>query len=468
MTRKPPADAGPSAGGGSLDDLFGSGSFEEDPWGDAGPGRAPMSSNLELGDSDPGGSTADPFATYGSGNLDFDALDESAAPLPVDALQVDTLTSDLPPPPGRAARPRGVESALRVAQARELPSPDTPRGEELPIDALVAHEVSEYGEAPSGWLTAPLYAARVFTRRLELRREQQRLAAQLTVAERRRDEALAEFALALRPAIEAERTSAALLAEVQRLEGSSGEAREATRALKQEFEQKCGVLDQADFDLQLTLGGLTEQVAGFEQAATIAREAHRRATAKLQRAQIELRSLHEVAAREQASGQLTEATAERIATFERAQVQLAPDVQTTRDELVERERPLRACLSEVAAVEKQRGALARQRRELEAAYKEQLAQRGQSTDAANAELQRALTTVGRELLRRPGTVSIGEREVAPVAERVSRVVQAAQALELMVRAEQSYDAEAVRRGVRAVGTAIALVVLLLIARVAIA
>ncbi len=427
-----------------------------------------MSSNLELGDEAPGGKTVDPFATYGSGNLDFDVFDESAPPLQVDALQVDALTSDLPPPPGRAQRPRGVESALRVAHARELPSPDTPRGEELPIDPLVAHEVSEYGEAPSGWFAAPLYAARVLTRRLELRREQRRLSAQLTVAERRRDEALAAFALALRPAIEAEQAHAALLSEVQRVEHSSGEEREAARALKEEFEQKCAVLDQADFDHQLTLGGLTEQVSGLEQAAALAREAHRRATAKLQRAQIELRSLREVAGREQASGQLTEATLERIASFERSQAQLAPEVQATRDELAERERPLRACLSEVAVVEKQRGALARQRRELEAAYKEQLALRGQSTDAANAELQRALTAVGRELLRRPGTVSIGEREATPVAEQASRVAQAAQALELMVRAEQSYDRLAVRRGVQAVGAALALVLLLLIARVALA
>lgn len=477
--------------------MFGAGTFDADFFGDArGPalevddGRASparrsgvntsavSSGGLELDDNP--AAQADPFANYGSGNLDFGDFDDAPSGPggdPFDA-PLSLAERDLPAPahtgrasgphaasqPGRSS-PRASVGRIATAQPREYPLGDTPAPSDLPIDPIDVGLAADYGKPPSGWLMTPVYAWKVFMRRREIAEEIKRCSVRLKAAEGARDTALAEFAYALRPAIESDTAAVRMLGEVQSLEQAAGERQGTFQAVEQSFEEKCAALDQADIDYQLELEELRQRTSVLDHDASEARSAFKRVEIGYKRVEIELRAARERAARSAAEGADTSPAETEIAELETKRVGLLPELDTKRRELEAREAPLKENLDRVRAIERDRAALASERKQLEADFKRQASVRKAGVADVQAQVLTAMTEVGREILRRPGRVQVSEAQLSSLRPASDRVFDCAVELELWVRASESYEILGYRRGMQVILGSLGLFVLICVLRV---
>lgn len=480
-------------------DLFGAGTFDADFFGDtrgpalevdAGHGsaaahssvkpRPASSSGVELHDGAVG--NGDPFANYGSGNLDFGDFDDAPSgpgdPFDIPLSLAEPSLRDIPRPaheqrlgsgPRAAPRPgtSNPPSAGRIAvgQPREYPLGDTPAPSELAIDPIDVGLAADFGKPPSGWPLAAVYAWKVFMRRREIAHEIQRCSVRLKASEAARDTALAEFAQALRPAIEADTAAVRMLGEVQSLEQVAGDRLGTFQAVERAFEAKCGALDQADIDFQLELEELRQRTSVLDHDAAEARSAYKRAEIGYKRVEIELRAARERAARGAADGADCSHAEMEIAELELRLVALAPDVEAKSQALAAREAPLKETLERVRSIERDRAALASERKQAEADFKRQAAARRAGVSDVQGQVLAAMTEVGREILRRPGRVEVSEAQLSPVKAASDRVFDCAVELELWVRASASYEILGYRRGVQVIVGSVALFVLFCVLRI---
>lgn len=488
-----------TAPAGDPQDLFGAGTFDADYFG-SGPGgtldlndspggiigglgygneltlEGASASKLELGgDAIPSG--GDPFANYGSGNLDFGDFDDGLAPVQAGPQPLALFSPDLEPEADRSgeypSRPSqsGVHGRPRhqtlTALPREYPRGDTPAPNELPIDPVDVEVAADYGDAPKGWLTAPVYAWRVFLRRRELKSSIRLAEHRLASLETQRDKALAEFADALRPEIAADQLAARLLEPLREVEGRAGERSEAFAAVEHEFEQKCGALDQRDIDLQVEQEGLRQHISKLDHEAARVRERYQRAEVAFKRLHIELRSANEVIQRaaEGAAAAEPEAARRRAGELEAQIAAQTPQMHELKHELEMHERPLRDALHRMETLERERGSLSKERRALEEAFRKQTSVRARGLNEAHAEVVQALTEVGRQVLRNPGNLAVDEARLRPIKEHSERVYDAAVELELWARALFAFDQAAYRRGGQLIFGSIGLLVVVCIVRI---
>ncbi len=433
-------------------------------------------SNLELaGDSVP--TTGDPFANYGSGNLDFGDFDEALPPVQAGPQPLALLSPDLEPEADRSgeypSRPSqsGVHGRPRqhslTALPREYPRGDTPAPNELPIDQVDVEVAADFGDAPRGWLTAPIYAWRVFLRRRELKSKIRLAEHRLVSLETQRDRALAQFADGLRSEIERDPSASRVLQPLYDVEQRVGERTEAFAAVEQEFEQKCAALDQADIDLQVEQEGLRQHIGALDREASKVREQYKRVEVGFKRLHIELRSANDVMSREAdaAGGADPEAARQRAAELEHQIAEQTPQVQELRHELELHERPLREALHRMETVERERGQLSKERKQLEEAFRKQNSLRARGINEAQAEVVEALTEVGRQVLRSPGNLTVDEARLRPIKDHSERVYDAAVELELWARALFAFDGQAYRRGGQLIFGSLALLVVICVVRV---
>src|SRR6185295_12530276 len=141
---------------------------------------------------------------------------------------------------------------------------------------------------------APLYAYRVLARRAPLQRALALLHAELNHAELLRDTQLAELSTELRPAIEANDAFRRLLEPIREIERRAGDRSqalsEADAGYRQQmatFDAELGQLRDAELKAKLTCDEKTALANGTESLL-------RRAEAKHQRIQIEIRGVLDV------------------------------------------------------------------------------------------------------------------------------------------------------------------------------
>ncbi|MGE3673062.1 MAG: hypothetical protein AB7K71_25525 [Polyangiaceae bacterium] len=481
-------------------DLFGAGTFDADFFGAGAGGTSKLdlgdspgamgggvgfgneltldpsaASNLELGEAL--SSAADPFANYGSGNLDFGDFDESLPPLQGGAQPLALLSPDVEPEADRSgeypSRPSqsGVHGRPRqqslTALPREYPRGDTPAPNELPIDRVDVEVAADFGEAPKGWVTAPVYAWRVFLRRRELKSKIRLAEHRLVSLEAQRDHALAEFADTLRGDIERDQSASRLLQPLHEVEQRAGERSDAFAAVEHDFQEKCGALDQQDVDLQVEQEGLRQQIGALDHEASQYREQYKRAEVAFKRLHIELRSANELVSMAAAGASTAdpEAAAQRARELEQQIAAETPGVQQLRHELELRERPLREALHRMETLERERGQLSKERKQLSEALRKQTSLRTRGLNEVQAEVVQALTEVGRQVLRTPGNLAVDEAQLRPIREHSEKVYDAAVELELWARAMYAFDEIAYRRGGQLIFGSLGLLVVVCVIRV---
>ncbi|MCA9646597.1 MAG: hypothetical protein KC492_38185, partial [Myxococcales bacterium] len=130
-----------------------------------------------------------------------------------------------------------------------------------------------------------------------------------------------------------------------------------------------------------------------------------------------------------------------------------------------RERPLREALHRMETLERERGQLAKERKQLSDAFRKQTSLRTRGLNEAQAEVIQALTEVGRQVLRTPGNLAVEEAQLRPIREQSERVYDAAVELELWARAMFAFDEVAYRRGGQLIFGSLGLLVVVCIVRV---
>lgn len=416
----------------SVQDYFGSGSFNDD-FEEHGAGAA-----IELGED------AEAAMAAGANLTDLDDFQRGATGSPVEAQGRAQPQRKAP-----AARPSG-------------PTATSPDRAALKIDAVEIALCADFGPAPTSPLGLPAYALRVRSRSAVLRAAVASCEHALLAAETRRDAMLAEVVEDQKSVLVRDESLQPLLGPVIEQEAVARERRQALMAANEQFSSEA---TQIDLELQHAASEIGEAQSVADQLEAELKgheERFARADAKLKRARIEVRSATQVA--EQAAA-LGAASPDQIAKLEQLQAAadaLEPGVHelgATRDAAKARVREQRAVVDRWS---RQRREIETRLRALDQTFKKQLGVREAGVGEAESGYKKALADVGRALLASRGTGPLSRDEVAALTAFDAEVLSLAAQAEKQLRALDSADPEAVKRGYMILGGAALLVVILLV------
>ncbi len=334
-------------------------------------------------------------------------------------------------------------------QLENWPSGHTRGVDQLPIDPADVTLTAGYGDAPKNALLAPFYAYRVLARRAPLKRAIALHHAGLTQAELLRDTQLMLLSTELRPALEANDAFQRLLEPIREVERVAGDRSNALS------EADAGYREQmARFDAELSQlrGAETKAKAVSDEKTALARDTEnllRRAEAKYQRVQIEIRGVIDVArqALGPAGGDMPAAQAAQLAELQSRATALEPELTQAKTThaaaskaLDEAEAEVRRLLGQIRQLDRQKGSAA-------GALEKQLSVRAASVSEAEKQRRDALADVARAVLAARGAVAVPEPMMQALREHEKSVEALAIRLETHARALDSYERERVKQGV---------------------
>ncbi len=341
------------------------------------------------------------------------------------------------------------------------PSGHTRPVDQLPIDPADVTLTAGYGDAPKSALLTPFYAYRVLARRAPLKRAIALHHAELTQAELLRDTQLMQLSSELRPVLEANDAFRRLLEPIREVERLAGDRHSA--------------LSQAD-------AGYKEQMARFDAELLQLREAEakakalsdersavaggtdsllRRAEAKQQRVQIEIRGVMDVARRAlgPAGGDMPTAQAEQLAELQTRAQALEPELAQARATHAaaskaqdEADAEVRRLLGQIRQVERQKASAG-------SVLEKQLSVRAASVSEAEQQRRDALADVARAVLAARGAVAVPQPQLQALRDHEKAVDAAAIRLETHARALEAYERDRVKQGVVLVLSACGVVLL---------
>ena len=343
----------------------------------------------------------------------------------------------------RAPAAKRAEPAVSNAEPG-WPTGRAPDAPTLAIDAREIALLADYGDAPT---SAPLtigYAYRVFTRQRELKQQLIPLVAESERAHTEREAALVELARALRPTIEPLSEFRRFLGPLRELEQRAAARGQALNAINAQLGAETG---QIDIELAQIASRITveQQLEREAQRECDEREANvRRADAKLQRVQIEMRA----------------AEAAQLAALQQRAEALRPELAQTRAEFEHAQQALKQVQARLDTLRQAERQNARKKQALGGAYQKEVSARAQGLSESEIEQRAALADLGRAMLAARGTVEISAdwiERLRYVCERADKLMVRA---ELQRRAIAAYDVERARQGVKLAGTAVGLVFVL--------
>ena len=341
------------------------------------------------------------------------------------------------------------------------PSGHTRPVDQLPIDPADVTLTAGYGDAPKSALLTPFYAYRVLARRAPLKRAIALHHAELTQAELLRDTQLMQLSSELRPVLEANDAFRRLLEPTREVERLAGDRHSA--------------LSQAD-------AGYKEQMARFDAELLQLREAEakakalsdersavaggtdsllRRAEAKQQRVQIEIRGVMDVARRAlgPAGGDMPTAQAEQLAELQTRAQALEPELAQARATHAaaskaqdEADAEVRRLLGQIRQVERRKASAG-------SVLEKQLSVRAASVSEAEQQRRDALAGVARAVLAARGAVAVPQPQLQALRDHENAVDAAAIRLETHARALEAYERDRVKQGVVLVLSACGVVLL---------
>ncbi len=375
------------------------------------------------------------------------------------------------------ARTRSGDSGPQsVVTRRAEPSsgdPAWPSGrvldaEGLTIDPVEVVILADYGPAPSSAHVSPAYAYRVFTRQRELKRGLSSLTIERDSAEAERESALAELARAVRPAaerVDAFRRFFTPLIELEQLASQRGQALSSVNA-------ELGA-HSAIFDAELSQLG--EQVSAQQ---TVEREAERvhaereqlaqRALAKLKRVHIEIRAVTHVAEQKLGpqGGQIPEPEAAQLATLRQRADGIQPELAQTKADLEQAKQSLGQARARLDALRQNERLTSRKRQAVGEHYQKELQVRSAGLGESETQQRKALADLGRAVLAAHGSVPVPASWLERVRATSERADHLVRRCETQRRALDAYDRAKVALGVRLACTAIGLIVLLVVLKLA--
>jgi hypothetical protein len=355
----------------------------------------------------------------------------------------------------------GVESSSRRVESSGWPSGRTRAAEQLPVDPAEVALVADYGSAPQNTILTPFYAYRVFARRAPLKQAIGELGTALAQAELQRDTELMQLSLALRPTLEANDAFRRLLEPIREIERLAGDRSAALSEADSGYKQQ-----MARFDgelLQLREAEAKAQTISTEKAALKAGTENllRRAEAKQQRVQIEIRGVMDQARQVlgEAGGDLPPAHAAKLAELEARSTALEPELGQARTTHGAASAALDAADAELRRLRTQLRQVERQKAAAGGALEKQLSQRAAGVSEAEKQRRDAMAEVARAVLAARGSIDVPEATLDALRRHDKSVEALAVRLETHLRALDSYDRERVKHGVILVLSAAAVVLL---------
>jgi len=192
-------------------------------------------------------------------------------------------------PPGRAL---ASSPAAPMVPAARAPLADAPEPSD---DDAEARALADYGNSPSTFWQAPLYAYRVKTRQSELRRQLAERKSDLDRAAKAAEQAEVAFAERARPIAERLDGYSEVLAPIDKAERLMMERDGALSAELEAHKGRLAVIDERVHGLAVELETAKAEEREIEAKLADADAIRQRAEAKLKRAEIEIRSATQVA-----------------------------------------------------------------------------------------------------------------------------------------------------------------------------
>jgi len=224
------------------------------------------------------------------------------------------------------------QQVQRHVETMDWPNGRTRPPDQLPIDAAEVALISGYGPAPKNAILAPLYAYRVFSQRAPLKKAISELAAALSQAELGRDTELMQLAVELRAKLEANDAFRRLLEPIREVERLAGDRSAALSEADAGFKAQMAHFDAELAELRRAEG--SAQAVSAEKAGIAAgtEKELRRAEAKHQRIQIEIRGVMDVARQAvgPAGGEMPPAQAAQLAELQGRDKAFEPELSQAR------------------------------------------------------------------------------------------------------------------------------------------
>ncbi len=435
----PTAPAAPAQQGYSAPNLF-----DEDPFESSG-------LSIELNQNSGEGKVDFGSSISFDGQSGFE-LEPTARPLSGESGPQSVVTRRAEPSSGEAAWPSG-----RV-----------PDAETLTIDPVEVVVLADYGSAPSSAHLTPAYAYRVFTRQRELKQRLSSLSIERERAEAEREATLAELARTVRPAAEQVDAFKRLFAPLIELEQVARQRGQALSSVNAELGAH-----SATFDSELTQ--LTEQLSAqqaleqdAERACTERAQLAQRADAKLKRVHIEIRAVTHVAEQKLGpqGGQIPEAEATQLAQLRQREGAIQPEVAQTKAELEQAKLGLGQARARLDTLRQNERLILRKKQALGEHYQKEFKVRSAGLSESETEQRSALADLGRAVLAAHGSVPVPEPWLERVRGASERADQLIRRCETQRRALDAYDRSKVAQGVRLACTAIGIIVLLTVLKIA--
>jgi tetratricopeptide (TPR) repeat protein len=422
-------------------------------------------------DDEPGGlnlaGSVEPLSAQGGPDaFGGDAFEAAPAGL---SLELDVSPRQPLPPQQRVAPTPGPHISQPSLQAVGAPRQEPPPsdGQEPVFDVYDLAVLADFGAAPDKLWEFPTYALRVASRKRDMQRRIDLARQSAALAERARDDCLADLAEQVRPAIESSREMAPLLEPLLQVEQQAASREQALSERNLELEQKVSVVDQQIDAQRGQEASARAQADAAAKSLDQAKASLERARAAFKRAEIELRNVQEVAraaAGPQARTALPE-HAQKIQDLSQILAERREALAAPQAAFDEAQRVWNAADSASKAVQRGISDLQKQRRAIEQSYAKELGVRSQGVEHAQSERRAALVALGASLIETSSGVVPQQLQ--------QRFFQAQEALEghgrevaRLRQAMATADPGAVKKGWIVLGAGSALVVLLLIVLIA--
>jgi len=374
-----------------------------------------------------------------------------------------------PPPQTPPAKPSPGAPAPDASPntSADAISPTSVRARIVPASPVLdPYEIAvfaDFGRPPEKIWLCPAYAIRVFTRTRLLRSTLRQSQANAADAERQRDDRLAALAERLKSKLEGDRELGGYLAPLARIEETARERERALSERSAEYSATVARIDQQIAEQETVVAELKKA----QQAAAAEHETRSqvltRAQAQLKRAEIELRNAQQVA-RAAAGPEARTAPPEHADAILKAQQvaeQRRNELQEPKAAADQSQRALAEADARVDEVDRRIGSLRSERRKFEATFSREMGVRSEGLEQALAEKRAALISIGARLFDTNSPV-IPADDYESFGKMRADLSQRHLEVERLLRALDSADKNAVKKGWAVIGAGLAIVLILIV------
>jgi len=193
-----------------------------------------------------------------------------------------------------------------------------------------------------------------------------------------------------------------------------------------------------------------------------------RAEAKLKRVHIEIRAVTHVAEQKLGpqGGPIPEAEAAQLALLRQRAEGIQPEVAQTKAQLEQAKHSLGQTRARLDTLRQSERLILRKKQALGEHYQKELHVRSAGLSESETQRRRALADLGRAVLAAHGSVPVPAPWLERIRSASERADQLIRSCETQRRALDAYDRSKVAQGVRLVGTALAIIVVLIVLKIA--